>query len=209
MLVVEDDSLVAALLSSLLTGQGFQVVTASNAAEAMDQVRTFDPDVALLDINLGSGPSGLSLGKFLSQRHPDIGLVFLTRFPDPHSAGLEAWEVPEGSTFLSKSLIKDVSLLNEAIENVLSTKKTDIRGFSNDNPLAKLTKAQIAVLTMVASGMTNAAIAAARETKERTVEKRLQTIYAALDISMSGDINPRIEAARIYIANAGMPQRQG
>ena len=65
------------------------------------------------------------------------------------------------------------------------------------------------ILRLAALGLTNAAIARNRNTQERTVEQRLQAIYAALDIPVHGDFNPRVEAVRRYIASAGLPEGDG
>ena len=71
-LVVEDDSLLRSLISEVLSGSGFSVSSAANAVEARNLISTFDPDVALLDIELGAGPSGLDLGDFIKSQAPHI-----------------------------------------------------------------------------------------------------------------------------------------
>ena len=205
MLVVEDDDLLATLLKDVLQKSGFEVEIASNAADAIQLVENFDPDGALLDIHLGAGPSGLSLGNLIHLEHPDIGLIFLTKYPDPNSAGLDAWNVPEGSSFLSKSMITDVKFLETAIEDALLGRKTFQPSNNHDGPLSRLTRVQVEILRLAACGLTNSAIAKIRSTKERTVEQRLHAIYQTLDISESPEMNPRVEAVRIYIAQAGLP----
>lgn len=205
LLVVEDDSLVATLLKDLLNKSGFEVRTAANAADALELVEEFDPDGALLDINLGTGPTGLALGHLLNREHPGVGLIFLTRYPDPHGLGYDKWDLPPGSSFLSKSEVTDADYLKQVIEKALVGEANIIHGGSVAGPLSRLTRVQIEILNLVARGFTNAAIAAHRSTKERTVEQRLQSIYAALEITDSSEVNSRVEAVRIYIAEAGMP----
>ena len=65
LLVVEDDVLLASLLAESLGASGFDVAVASDAREARDRVDDFDPDVVLLDVALGSGPSGVHLAHAL------------------------------------------------------------------------------------------------------------------------------------------------
>ena len=55
-MVVEDEPLVRALLTSLLEAEGFQIKQAANAAEARSTTKDFEPQVAILDIELGDGP---------------------------------------------------------------------------------------------------------------------------------------------------------
>lgn len=90
--MVEDEALVATLTAELLTRLSFDVQVAQSAAEARNVVAYFDPDAALIDIHLGSGPSGLPLGYVLRQAHPDVGIVFLSRLTDPAVAGLRELE---------------------------------------------------------------------------------------------------------------------
>ena len=207
LLVVDDEALVRTLLSDALSTAGFTVETAANAAEARAVVDDFDPDVAVIDIHLGSGPSGLHLGHALHRSNPEVGLVFLTKYHDRNAGGLDAWDVPPGSAFLAKDRIDDAHALTEAIESVL-------RGGSppddrSEGPLSGLTTTQLEILRLAALGLTNAAIARNRKTQERTVEQRLQAIYAALGIPVNGDVNPRVEAVRRYIQAAGMPEDDG
>ena len=79
----------------------------------------------------------------------------------------------------------------------------------SEGPLSGLTTTQLEILRLAALGLTNAAIARNRKTQERTVEQRLQAIYAALGIPVNGDVNPRVEAVRRYIQAAGMPEDDG
>ena len=204
LLVVDDEALVRTLLSESLTQAGFTVATASDAAQARKEVAEFDPDVAVIDIHLGSGPSGLHLGHALHRSRPEIGLVFLTKYHDRHVGGLDAWDVPPGSAFLAKDLLGDTHALVEAIDSVL--RGGIIPDERSDGPLSELTRKQLEILHLVALGFTNSAIARIRNTQGRTVEQRLKAIYKSLNISTTGDLNPRVEAVRRYISTVGLPQ---
>lgn len=206
-MVVEDEPLVASLLSKALEAEGFEVRTCDTAADARSLVEAFDPDGALIDIHLGQGPSGLHLGHILHQTHPHIGLVFLTKYQDPSAAGLSEWGFPKGSAFLSKDTIAETSTLVTALQSVLDGGK-ELRDPEPQSPLAKLTKVQLEILRLTALGLTNGAIARYRSTNERTVEQRLQSVYQALNIPINADVNPRVEAVRHYIMAAGVPGRE-
>ena len=99
-LVVEDEPLVRALLTSLLEADGFQIKSASNAAEARAVTKDFEPRVAILDIELGDGPSGIDLSHILRLQFPQIGLVFLTHIPEPRVVGVENGNVPKNAAYL-------------------------------------------------------------------------------------------------------------
>ena len=208
LLLVEDEAFVAALLAGLLEQSGFEVRTAPDVLVARRLVNQFDPDVALIDIGLGPGPTGLDLAHFLDREHPDIALVFLTRHPDRRSAGLAAPDVPKRAGFLRKDLIGDPDVLMDAIEAVLRDNPREHRHDRRaDRPLTGLTPRQLEVLRLASMGLTNAAIARERGTSERAVELLLQSAWRALGVPDDPDVNRRVEGARRYIASAGMPDR--
>ena len=62
-LVVEDDHFVGSLLAEALRGQGFEVEHAVSAVDAKNLLKNFDPDAALIDVGLGSGPSGIDFAR--------------------------------------------------------------------------------------------------------------------------------------------------
>lgn len=204
MLVVEDEALVSSLLADILTQSGFEVQICRSASEASEALVEFDPDIALLDINLGGGPSGLDLGHILHRTSPHVGLVFLTKYLDPRLRRDRA--VPPGSAFLDKRSITDTHLLIRAIESVLRDEPAPPRDDTVMRcGLDELTSTQLETLRLAAMGWTNAAIAKQRQTNERAVEKRLRAVYLAMGIPTNADVNPRVEAIRRYIAEAGLP----
>jgi DNA-binding response OmpR family regulator len=114
-LVVEDEPLVRALLASLLEADGFQIKSASNAAEAREVSKGFEPRVAILDIELGDGPSGIDLSHILRLQFPQIGLVFLTHIPEPRVVGVENRNIPKNAEYLRKDRMADTGVLKAAI----------------------------------------------------------------------------------------------
>lgn len=208
LLLVEDEAFVASLLAESLGHAGFDVRTAPDVLTARRLVEEFDPDVALLDIGLGPGPTGLDLAHLLDREHPDIALVFLTRHPDRRSAGLAAADVPERAGFLRKDMVGDPEALIDAIEAVLRDNPREHRHDRHeDRPLRELTARQLEVLRLAALGLTNAAIARERGTSERAVELLLQSALRALDVPNDPDLNRRVEGVRHYVAAVGLPER--
>jgi len=204
-LVVEDEPLIASLIADSLTKEGFEAATAGNAVEARDQVRNIDPDAAVIDINLGAGPSGMQLGQWLHRTHPYVALVFLSRHVDPRTTGVEDWDVPPGATFLSKDRMTEPRALVHAIESALRQGPQLIRhDLETTSKLSVLTVTQLEILRLAAQGLTNTAIAERRGTSERTVEQRLQAVYDALGIEISRDVNARVQAIRMFIEAGGM-----
>lgn len=210
LLVVEDEALMSSLLVDVVSAAGFSARSAEDVVTARDLVESFDPDVALIDINLGPGPSGLDLAHVLHVTNPGIALLILTKHPDPRTAGIQASDVPPGCGFLRKDLVDDSTYLLAAIESVLRDQPESVRhDLYPHRPLARLTASQVEVLRMVAQGLTNTAIAQHRRVSERAVEKMLQAIFTTLGISPTDPVNPRVEAVRMYIEAAGLPARTG
>lgn len=197
--------MIAALLADSLKREGFDASTASNAVDARDQVRNTDPDAALIDINLGAGPSGMQFGQWLYRTHPYVALIFLSKHVDPRTIGLEQWGVPPGATFLSKDRISDPRSLVQAIESALRQgPHLERHDLETASKLASLTATQIEILRLAAQGLTNTAIAERRGTSDRTVEQRLQAVYDALGIEISREVNARVQAIRMFIEAGGV-----
>ncbi len=215
LLVVEDDPMVSALLSESLTHEGFDVRTADTAAMARKIADAFDPDVALVDVVLGDGPSGLDLAHVLHTRFPGIGILMLSRHPDPSTAGFGPAELPPGAGFLRKSSITDVEALLSVIASVTASSsqpvadtKASAEPVPESHPLAALSKTQLAVLKLMSEGYANSEIALHRKTSLSAIEQTITSIFKNLGIATRGPINPRVEAVRQYILFAGLPERR-
>ena len=90
-LVVDDEESLADLVGMSLRYEGWDVKTAHSVSEAMNHVKAFAPDIAVLDIMLPDG-DGLSLMKSLRGVHAGLPVLFLTAKDavDDRVAGLTA-----------------------------------------------------------------------------------------------------------------------
>lgn len=210
LLIVEDEPLMASLLAKSLTEISFQVEIASDAAKARKAIDRFDPDLILLDISLGDGPTGIHLAHAVRQTRPDIGILILTKHPDAKSATADGLDLPVGVGFLRKHLVNDVSYLLKAIELVLSDQSDQVRqDLPAQSPLAQLGPQALKILALVAQGYNNTEIAVRMKLSIKSVERWIETIYKELKIDSKSNINPRVEAARRYYLIAGISQRVG
>jgi DNA-binding NarL/FixJ family response regulator len=203
--VVENESLLRDLIARSLEVAGFDVSTAANAADAKRAVKATDPDVCVVDIELGPGPNGFDFAEYLSREAQDVGVVFLTNLPDPRFANRDSKSITQNQAYLRKSQLVDSKELIEAVNAVL--KEQDVDKYRHDQdqtrPLAELSKRQISVLKLVAEGQSNSQIAEERGTTVRAVEGMVSRIFIALGVDAQGVGNARVEATRMYLSAAG------
>lgn len=208
LLLVEDEPLTATLLAEVLEGSGFLVTTAPDVIEARRELRDFDPDCVLIDISLGPGPTGADLATAIHRERPDVALLFLTRHPDLRTAGLREGDVPASVGFVRKDRVSDTDYLVTAIEQALDDLAPKVRDdVDPERPLGNLSEKQIDVLRLMALGYTNEAIARQKAAGISTVERWVAGILRDMGIEGRGDVNPRVEAVRRYVAVVGIPER--
>ena len=208
LLVVEDEPLLAALLTKSLSEAGFSVQSASDVAKARAAIDAFDPDAVLLDISLGDGPSGVHLAHALRQTRPEIAIIILTKYPDARAASLDGLDLPDGVGFLRKHLVEDIDALVAAIEKCLADQSQQVRQDQQEEPAELQLRGQgLVVLELLAQGYNNAEIAARCGLSTKSAERWIEKVYKELGIESRGPLNPRVEAARRYYLTAGIAHR--
>lgn len=206
--VVENETLLRGLIAQLLENAGFEVTTAANAADARRACRAVDPDAVVLDVELGPGPNGFDLAESLVRSTPDIGVVFLTNLPDARFGGRDVKSLPKGAAYLRKEQLVDSDELVKALEEVLANNgRARIRhDLDNNRPFAEMSRTQISVLRLIALGFSNQQIADQRGTTVRAVESLVGRIFTGVGVDQEFDGNARVEAARRYMLEAGIPE---
>lgn len=209
-IVIDDEALVTTLLKSTLTSHGFNVVTADSAAAAREVLVDFDADIAIIDLDLGAGPSGIDIAYLLFTTYPHVARLVLTNFPDLALAGHKKSSLPPHTGMFPKESISDVDQLLLAIEEVAAGNVvTEPAAGRLPGPLSNLTANQIATLRMLAQGFTVAEIADRRHLSSSAIEKSITAIYKRLGLSGDKALSPRTLAIRTYIEHLGLPGRSG
>ena len=200
-LVVEDENLTRALMSKLLTTSGFRVVgSAPDAASAMVINRQQRPQVAVIDINLGAGPSGLDLAHALRKVSPRIGIVFVTVVADARTLGPNLPEMPPASLYINKAEIQTANQLIDTIQGAYALVHTDMPKEKESVKLVSepFTDLQIELMRMISLGMSNASIAAARFTTVKSTENAIARLAKKLNIASDEKNNQRVSIARAF-----------
>jgi DNA-binding NarL/FixJ family response regulator len=209
-LVVEDDDFIRMALVGTLTLHGVTVVAQCNSAsEAMAANERFHPRIALLDLDLGRGPTGLDLARSLRRANPAIGLVFLTSYSDPRLVASPGQEAPAGSQYLVKRTVSSIDTVTKALEKSLTSHKLSPWGPSATSDFGRLTRSQVETLRLVAAGDSNQEIARKRSITEKSVEQQIGRIAKRLGLERELDKNLRVNIARAYFLEAGAGRDDG
>ena len=199
--LLEDENLTRLTLVTALKSLGHEVIVESgDGASFLMSARAKMLDVVLLDLHLGNGPTGLDIATELLKTSPKTGVIFLTSFEDPRLLNPKLGELPEGSVYLVKSEISQMSLLDDAIAKALAKS-----GQQPSSGLVNLlSDTQIETLRLVAKGLSNAEIAKQRFITERSVEIAISRIAKSLGITNEPTKNQRVHIAKVYFRSRGI-----
>ena len=207
-LIVEDDAFMGSLMAGALCNEGFTARVAASALDAKRQLAAFDPDVVIVDIDLGDGPNGIDFIQVVRASRPDVVAILLSKHADSASAGLRSSQIPDGVAYLRKSLVHDTQTLVDAIEEATRGRAEEFRhDRESKGSLDLLTSVQREILHLMAQGFSNRAIAEQRGVSLSNIEQRISEIFKAFDLTANDDVVPRVEAIRRYVAISGVPER--
>jgi DNA-binding NarL/FixJ family response regulator len=197
LLIVEDDNFARATLTGGLAALGYQILAATGSAnQALAAMGNQEPDVALLDLDLGPGPSGLDLASLLRKRNSTIGIIFLTSYSDPRFLAAGFDQLPAGARYLTKSALTNLatltSLINQTKAFPLKTNQKTPRAET------KLTQKQLTILKFLAEGKTTNQIAEKLEISVKAVEGIISRLNSNLGLTESGTENRRVQLVRAY-----------
>ncbi|HEY7822559.1 MAG TPA: response regulator transcription factor [Acidimicrobiia bacterium] len=202
--IIDDDTLLASSLSAGLRAWGLEVTGSfPNAAGVVQHAVSTNTDVAIVDFDLGPGPTGIDLARALRERVPTIGIVILTTYSDPRlkTSGLPA--LPKGAAYVTKTSVGDVADLARVVDKVARNPMSgnEVR---NDLAVLDLTATQLDILRSVAHGLTTTQIASDRGVSTKAVEQHLKKIYDVLKLPRGTEMNQRVHLVREYLSRAGL-----
>jgi len=201
-LLVEDDVFTRSTLSAALVGANFEVkAQVGKASDAIDAVKSFSIDVAVIDLDLGAGATGIDIAIALREHNPIIGIIILTSYTDPRVMNPHSRVLPKGSKFLTKSNLTDFAPL---VRTILELKALPLSGKTEKrSEKVDFTANQLIVLQSVAEGLTTREIASRTGVSEKAVEGTISRLHSILDLPKDSSSNPRVQLARAYFALSG------
>ena len=180
----------------------------------MEAIDAHRPDVVLTDIRMP--PTGTNEGiraaEHIRAVLPDAGVVVLSQYADPEYALQFLENGSRGRGYLLKERVSDIDQLLGAIRevarggSVIDPKVIDALVAARSrtpSPLRDLTVRESEVLSEMAQGKNNSAIAASLVLSERAVEKHINSLFSKLGLSEERDVSRRVKAVLLFLADRG------
>ena len=209
--VLADDSvLLREGIASLLERKGFEIVgQAGTADELLLKVRSYKPDVAIVDIKMPPTQTdeGLRAAKEIREKHPETAVLVLSQYVEQGYALELLQESAEGVGYLLKDRVYDLSDFVAAVKRVAeggsaldpSVVSQLVGRRRSDDPLDTLSPREREVLELMAEGLSNSAIAARVFLTERGVEKHVTSIFQKLRLPVAADTHRRVLAVVAFL----------
>ena len=207
--VADDDVLLRAGLTSLLSRPGFQVVgEAADAATLLAAAREHRPDLVLTDIRMPPTQTveGLEAARTIREELPDIAVLVLSAHVEvEHAMTLLAGG--QGIGYLLKTRVVDVDDFLDSVRRVArggsvvdpALVQELVSAQRRDDPLAALSPRELEVLALMAEGRSNAGIGQVLWVTPGTVEKHVKSIMQKLDLQEDVADHRRVLAVVAYL----------
>lgn len=200
--VVEDDGFTRITLVSALRSLGIDVVMETgSASEAILQFDAVRPQLAILDLHLGNGPTGIDVAIAMREKSRNIGILFLSSFDDPRLLNPNLPKIPVGSIYLTKGQVSDINVLKNAVRGAVDRNAAILEPSISE--ISILSDVQIETLKLMAQGLSNAEIAKRRFVTERSIEIAISRLAKKLGVSKDASINQRVHIANVYFRAIG------
>jgi DNA-binding NarL/FixJ family response regulator len=208
--VAEDSFLLRAGVVRVLEGAGFAVVgEAGDADELLRQVHEQRPDVVVTDIRMPPTQTdeGVRAAAVIRDRHPETGVVVLSQYIQQSYAISLLEHSSVGVGYLLKDRVMDARGFPEAVREVArggAVLDPEVVAHMLDRrrrggPLDGLTAKELEVLSAMAEGRANHAIAAHLGISEHAVQRHIGRLLAKLDLPLESEGHRRVLAVLTYL----------
>jgi DNA-binding NarL/FixJ family response regulator len=202
--VAEDDALLREGIASLLRDAGHEVVgRAADAATLLLKVRSYTPDVAIVDVRMppGRGDDGLLAAAEIRRSYPTVSVLVLSQHLEPAYMLELVGDNAAGVGYLLKDRVRDVAEFVDAVERVAAGGTAFDPGVVSSlvagrrrSTLDELNDRERTVLSLIAEGRSNRAIAKQLFLSPRAIERDVQAIFQKLGLVETEDDNRRVLA---------------
>jgi DNA-binding NarL/FixJ family response regulator len=200
--VADDNALLREGIASLLEQAGHEIVGRSgDADDLLLKVRSYSPDVAIVDVRMppGYGDEGLAAAVEIRHAHGSVAVLVLSQHLEPAYMLELVGDDAAGVGYLLKDRVRDVPEFVDAVERVAAGGTAfdaevvkSLVGGRRRSALDDLSERERAVLSLIAEGRTNRAIAKQLHLSARAVERHVQAIFEKLRLPDDEDDNRRV-----------------
>jgi DNA-binding NarL/FixJ family response regulator len=212
--LAEDNTLLREGISRLIEADAELdlVGVATDLPTLLALVDEHGPDVVVTDIRMPptGTDEGIRAAAWLREHRPSIGVVVLSQYTAPQYAVALLEEGSAGRAYLLKERVAGADELTRAVRtvaaggSVIDPQVVDLlvqaRAKRRTSDLEWLTPRESEILSEMAQGKSNAAIAKALDVSERAVEKHSNSIFSKLGLSEEPDVNRRVKAVLVYLS---------
>jgi len=204
MLVENDRTLLTMLANSLAQfGQNITAI-ANNSSDAIKLFQKVNPEVVILDIDLGDSIDGIELANIMQKSNPNIGIVFLTSFNDHRFAFVSKKEIPKNYIYLRKQQISNVKMVSDAIlEAATSSKLFSYSTSVAKNYHAEFSDRDIELMRHISKGYSNIKIAKILKIEQKSCENAISRLLKKLEIPPDKEVNQRVLVTQKYFELSG------
>lgn len=210
--LAEDSYITREGVKAVLDFAGLDLIgVAETYDELLAEVQARHPDVVITDIRMPPTQTdeGIRAAREIRAEHPDIGVVVLSQYVESSYALSLFDKGADGLAYLLKERIGDAGQLQEAIDRVrqggsmLDPRVVEalVSGQAKKaaSKLERLSPREIEVMSEIAEGKSNSAIASSLVLSERAVEKHINSIFTKLDLLPERESNRRVRAVLTYL----------
>jgi DNA-binding NarL/FixJ family response regulator len=197
-------------LAMLLGAAGISVVASVGSGdELLATLPRALPDAVIIDVRMPPTHTdeGIRLAARLREDYPDLGILVLSTYVEPVWATRLLESVPTGVGYFLKDRVSDAATLVDGLVRVTAGSaaleplviSAMMGAARHADPLTRLSDQERRVLTLLAEGYSNEAIATQVHVSERTVESHVAAIFRSLDLAPDAATNRRVQAAVAYL----------
>jgi DNA-binding NarL/FixJ family response regulator len=202
--VADDSALLREGIASLLEDAGHAIVGRSgDADDLLLKVRSYTPDIAIVDVKMppGNADDGLVAAAEIRRMHPSVSVLVLSQHLEPAYMLELVGNDASGVGYLLKDRVRDVAEFVDAVERVAGGGTAFdpevvkiLVGGHRRSVLDELTDRERDVLALIAEGRSNRAIGKQLFVSPRAVERHVQAIFQKLSLPDTEDHNRRVLA---------------